>query len=279
MALGHFRNFLTSFSTFFSVAALALTIFAIVGPVRKLALDTVHYYRLDLSSINLGAIALDVDVAQTLQNAASLISFSGSDFGFLNQYAFTPWGYCESLKDKNLDYAKCTSPEALYYLDPQEFIQTQLDKNAYSDVVTQLLGQSKLNVQLPDDVTQYTPTIRAVSKLIFICGFVGIGCFALSTIYSVVARRSHFLSIGAFLLAFVGSIAILLAAAASTGMSVIIRDKIQDKLGHTGIKSVLDPQYYGLIWGAWGASAGLALGWFFAICCGRTDVQDYDDEK
>ena len=91
MAIGGFRKFLTTFSSIFTLAALALVVFAIVGPVKKSALDTIHFIRFDLSNINLASIASDSGIAETLANAAESITFSAEDFGFSNTYISTAW--------------------------------------------------------------------------------------------------------------------------------------------------------------------------------------------
>ncbi|GMM39033.1 Pun1 protein [Saccharomycopsis crataegensis] len=281
MAIGGFRKFLTTFSSIFTLAALALVVFAIVGPVKKSALDTIHFIRFDLSNINLASIASDSGIAETLANAAESITFSAEDFGFSNTYIFTAWGYCESNgTGASASMKYCTSPEALYYLDPQTFLQEQLDSNAYSSVVTELIGSDQpIQITLPSEISTYTNTIEAVSKLIFICGFIAIGALALNFINNYFAKRSHILSCGSFLLSFIGSVALLLTAAASTGMWVLVETKFNKELESTGAKAHIDPVYYGLIWGALGAGFCSTIGWMFAICCGSTNVEDYEDYK
>lgn len=283
--MGGFRTFLTTVSWFFTLAALALAVFAAVGSVdnKSKAIDTIHFIRLDFSSIDLSSIISDSSVASTLSSAAKSITFKGSDFGFANTYTFSYWGYCQSddsSSSNNLKYDSCSSAKALYYVDPEKFLQEQLDKNKYSTVITQLVGTSGLNVSLPGDMEDYVPTIKAVSYLIFICTFIGIGAFGLQFLNNFVAKRSHLSSVLSFLLGALGTTALLLAAAGATGMWLIVKEKFNKKLADTGITATIDPEYYGLIWGSFGAGLLSTFGWMFAICCGRTEPHyDYDEVK
>lgn len=62
--MGGFRTFLTTVSWFFTLAALALAVFAAVGSVdnKSKAIDTIHFIRLDFSSIDLSSIISDSSV-------------------------------------------------------------------------------------------------------------------------------------------------------------------------------------------------------------------------
>lgn len=272
--IGPFRFTITFLSSIFTLAALVLTIFAICAPAgnHSAALTSVHFIRFDLSNFTIAPILSDAGVSQLIISAAKTANFSASDFGFSNTYVFTPWGYCQSDKTgPKVRFENCTSPEAMYALDPVQFFQSQLSMNRYSSIVTSLIGtSSSLTVTLPLDVQNYVSIIDTVSKLIFVCGFISIGLLGIQFFLNFVSCVSKVSSVFSFILSLLSFIAVILTAGASTGMYSIIRSKFDEYLSDTGIKAILDPTYYGLIWGATAAALLSTLGWMFSICCGST---------
>lgn len=231
---------------------------------------------LSLASIILGALAiagsttnhnpinqtylfkLNITGATSTVNSA-LASSSVSSLGLSDIYTFGLWGYCKGDSD-NGSYKPtwCSDPKPMYIFNPVDTLENELDST--SDTLT-----------LPSQFQDYVSTAKVVSKMIFICGIIGVAAAFLTGVLTLFSFCSHGVSCISVIIGLISFLSLLICAASSTGAFLILKKYLNNATDDYGITGGLDGYYfYGFIWAAVAAALIAVVFNFFGMCLGST---------
>lgn len=239
-------------------------------------MTSIYLLEIDASNISISALI----------PAAANIDISPQQLGLSDVYTLGMWGYCEGTASSdaqtdrdeilgldNVDFTACSSPKAMYVFDPESFIQDVLNTSASLNQVNSyldILGVDNVDISLPQDLVDYEDTIRAVSKMIFICTIIGIVLTFIQVLFSIGAFFSKGWSCATTVVSILSFVSLIIGAGGATGMYRIVQTIFNDNLGEYGVRAGLSRNFLVFYWLAVALNLIALVFWIFSICCGST---------
>ncbi|AOA61323.1 Cell wall integrity protein [Komagataella phaffii CBS 7435] len=275
--MGCFRFCLVIIPALLSVVACLFAIFSCIGSTKNNEfLTSIYLLEIDASNISISALI----------PAAANIDISPQQLGLSDVYTLGMWGYCEGTASSdaqtdrdeilgldNVDFTACSSPKAMYVFDPESFIQDVLNTSASLNQVNSyldILGVDNVDISLPQDLVDYEDTIRAVSKMIFICTIIGIVLTFIQVLFSIGAFFSKGWSCATTVVSILSFVSLIIGAGGATGMYRIVQTIFNDNLGEYGVRAGLSRNFLVFYWLAVALNLIALVFWIFSICCGST---------
>ncbi|ODQ78869.1 hypothetical protein BABINDRAFT_9099 [Babjeviella inositovora NRRL Y-12698] len=241
-----------------SLLSILLAILACVGSTSTTTfIEDTHFIRMNFSSVALSDL---FGTSSQLPATATL-----SDVGIKEVYSLGMWGYCSgsisSTDASHVDYTFCSKPKAMYGVNITEIISNDLN-SAYTALAA--------SITLPTDITDAQNKFNTLSKAIFITCIIGIVSTFLLLLFTLFSFCSHIWSCIASIFGVIAFLGLIVSAAGSTALFMVIRAAFNNNFDTLGIKAYLDMPFYALIWSSAMGVLLTVLFVFIGICCGTT---------
>lgn len=278
-----------------TLAALILSLLAVLGQIRTNVLPGSYFLRVNLSNLTTaGTVNLISSGNSNIDKSVVTIvdQIINSNNPLPPFYDTALWNYCygnytHSTKDsKNFlmhasgaELTYCSDPRAMYWFNASEILQSTIQDSKISDSAKTVLSQAITAATNIDEVRNYMGTMEAVSKASFVCYIISLCLLALTLIFGLFTFRSRGFTCCTALLSFLSLAFTVVSAGLVTGMYIVIRNLINQHLSSYGITANISSQTMGFVWGAAVAALWGTVWWIITICCGSTGRKEVPEEK
>ncbi|KAK9238372.1 actin cortical patch SUR7/pH-response regulator pali [Lipomyces kononenkoae] len=231
--------FIVCFPLFFTLAALVLTIFVIIGNLENNAvLSKLYFMRL-----NTQHLSVTVD-----GNNFAATSVDPSFPGF---FQVGLWNYCEGTVSDNV-YAvtNCTATHGLFYFNPLSVIEDRLGVGTIANVPSQVTSA----LQAAKAISYVMIILYCISAIVTAVEFItGLFCFS-SGICTVLASLPPLACL-------------VVATALSTALYFVEAQAFNDANNVLGTTASTNTITFGIAWAAVAAAVLATIFWCFSFCC------------
>ncbi|KAJ8102755.1 actin cortical patch SUR7/pH-response regulator pali [Lipomyces tetrasporus] len=244
MAAG--RNcFILSFPYVFTIAALVLSIFVIIGNLQDHGiLSKLYFMRLNTQDLSI--------TVESTTIAATAIDPSFPDF-----YQVGLWNYCQgTISGDVYTVTNCTTPHGLFYFNP-------------ISVIEERLGISEIQ-NVPSQVDDALNAVRVVSYVMIILYCVSAIFAAMEFIAGFFSFHSRGGSFCTLIISLLALACIVVSTALATALYYVEARAFNDANSTLGTTASTNTTTFGIAWGAAAAAILATIFWFFSICCGST---------
>jgi hypothetical protein len=208
---------------------------------------------------NLYFIFIDVsEIVPVSVPDASLINSIAQTLGLHDFYSVGLWGFCEGYFGQGV--TECSPPQAGYWFNPVEILQSQL-----------LAGAT---IALPSQVNTILSLLRIASQWAFALYMLGLILSGLLIFLSPLALYTRWLSLPLVILSFLAAASLIVSAGISTALFVIMKIAIT-AVTQLNIKASVGIGMFVCMWiGAIAALLGFVVLFSGCCCCAsRRDVR------
>ncbi|KAK9369061.1 actin cortical patch SUR7/pH-response regulator pali [Lipomyces kononenkoae] len=234
--------FIIFFPFFFTIAALVLTIFVIIGNLDINGILSKLYF-MQLNTQN-----LSITVQGDTFSAHSL------DPNFPGFFQVGLWNYCEgSISDNTYTLTNCTATRGLFYFNPLTVIENRLGIDTIENV--------------PSQVSTALNAVKAISYVMTILFIIGAAFTVMQAITGILSFRSRICTVISSLPALA---CLIVATALATALYYVEARAFQDANSTLGTTASINTVTFGIAWAAVVAAILATLFWCLSLCCGSS---------
>ncbi|KAI0892274.1 SUR7/PalI family-domain-containing protein [Annulohypoxylon nitens] len=185
-------------SCFCYVVAVVFLILVEIGNTKGTrVLGDIYFFKLDLSDI----------LPQAVPTTLSLQNSIARTLGLHDFYQVGLWNFCEGYDTDGITH--CSTPTNLYWFNPVEILLSELFSGA--------------SIALPSEVNDILTILRIASNIMFGFFLTGLLLDFVLIFLSPIVLYSRWWSLPLSLLAFIGTLLVLIASALGTAMSLVFK--------------------------------------------------------
>ncbi|KAK3329703.1 SUR7/PalI family-domain-containing protein [Apodospora peruviana] len=205
------------------------------------------------------SLLTEAAAAATGSDAAQGGNITAADLGLFDLYDISLWGYCYTPQNGS---RACTKPT---------FNWAEKALNETTNNVNNLITLTGQNVTLPKTLTDAIGTFSTVTRwteIVFIIAYVALG---VELFFGIFANCSRAFSCVTFIVAGVATVAVCVAAALATAMSVVVVGAVEGSAKFYGVQADFNTKFLAAVWIAAAFAIAAGFFWLFTVCCCKPD--------